>query len=290
MPALATSASARLLAALPRLTPRDHRLLDLLADHTVLSTSQIAAITFGSMSAARTRLTTLHRLGMLSRHARGLASGGRSEYLYSLGPAGALLRPHASTGLDGRHERVPARHTDRVALIAASPHLGDALARSQFFADLTASARTSPDTRLTRWWSHRRTAEVFGRFGIRDASYGVWQRGARTTGFFLYLDPGRQPISKVLSPLAGHRWLAEVGPRHPVLIQTTTAARAKTLLDVIGRYRWAGVEVAVIVAGEHPAERVWRLASERSGPYALHELPSHPQDGAEDLTIPYPDR
>ncbi|MEU0553255.1 replication-relaxation family protein [Dactylosporangium sp. NPDC006015] len=49
------------------LTDRDHRLLDWLYDHQVLSTAQITAALFNRQDAAQERLLRLYRLRLLER-------------------------------------------------------------------------------------------------------------------------------------------------------------------------------------------------------------------------------
>lgn len=79
------------------ITPRDQHLLDLLAEHHVLSTRQIAALFYPSLRRAQDRLVVLHRAEVLSRHTWGTATGGATDYLYSLGPSAHGCAPTRPT-------------------------------------------------------------------------------------------------------------------------------------------------------------------------------------------------
>jgi hypothetical protein len=78
---------------LRRLTARDHELLRWLAEHYVLSTDQIAHALFPSRRSARLRLAVLHELEVVSRFVD--VTTGTRQYLYTLGPLGAVVYPTA---------------------------------------------------------------------------------------------------------------------------------------------------------------------------------------------------
>ncbi|MEV6523151.1 replication-relaxation family protein [Longispora sp. NPDC051575] len=269
-----TTTLPKLLSTLRRLTPRDRALLNLLDDHQVLTTSQVADLLFGSLGAARRRLRTLEQLDLLTRYATARANGSRTELICSLGPVGEQLRPQAVMSLDDPPTPAPARRVERVARLAASPRLPGVLAANGFFAALTKASHAMPDAELLRWWSPRRTAAFFNDTDVRPDGHGLWRVGARTVGFFLQYDTGEASPREVLDRLDAYRRLACAGPRYSVLLWVPDQRRARLLLAAIGYGE--DIPVAVGVQGEGPAGSVWRLASERSGPYALHELPSHP--------------
>lgn len=52
---------------LPRLTPRDRLLLDLLEQHKTFTTDQLVHLAFGPFGRARNRLNTLHSRNILDR-------------------------------------------------------------------------------------------------------------------------------------------------------------------------------------------------------------------------------
>ncbi len=56
-----------MLSASAHLTDRDRDLVRLIGRHRVLTTDQVAALTFGSVITARHRLAVLVRLGVLRR-------------------------------------------------------------------------------------------------------------------------------------------------------------------------------------------------------------------------------
>lgn len=76
-----------MLSVSAHLTDRDRELIRLVGRHRVLTTDQLAALAFGSITTARHRLAVLVRLGLLRRFRprrepgspRGITSSGRSE-------------------------------------------------------------------------------------------------------------------------------------------------------------------------------------------------------------------
>jgi hypothetical protein len=78
------------LAASSRLTARDRRLVRYVGEHRVLTTSQVAALGFGSVITARHRLTALVEIGALRRF-RPHREVGSAPWHYLLGPVGAAL-------------------------------------------------------------------------------------------------------------------------------------------------------------------------------------------------------
>ncbi|WP_412538731.1 replication-relaxation family protein [Longispora sp. K20-0274] len=259
------------------IAPRDQLLLDLLAEHHVLSTRQIAVLVYPSLRRARDRLAVLHRAEVLSRHAWTRATGGITEYLYSLGPLGARLRPNVSFGFDRRRRVSPRDHLEHMTRLVSGPTLAHTVGANQFFVDLSARARTLAGCALTRWWSERHATFVFGRSGIHPDGHGVWRCGGKTVGFFLEHDNGTENHARVVSKFAAYRELAEHGPTYPVLLWVPSPSRRDNLLASL---TGVGVPVAVAVHGGDPAARVWYLAG-IGGPYHLHDLPSdHGPDSA----------
>ena len=53
-----------------RLTPRDHHIITLLADHHVLTAEQLVGVGFPNSTRARHRLLLLHQRGVLARFRR----------------------------------------------------------------------------------------------------------------------------------------------------------------------------------------------------------------------------
>ncbi|WP_018352017.1 replication-relaxation family protein [Longispora albida] len=252
-------------------TPRDKELLKLLAEHLVLSTSQIASLFYPSRRRAQARLRVLHQATVLSRHTWATDVGGVTDYLYSLGPLGVRIMPEAATDLDSVRRPLPRNHRDRMGRLVGSNKLDHTLGVNQFFVDLTVAARRAPGRQLHRWWSERHATAAYDRFGIHPDGHGVWQEAGRTVGFFLEHDNGTENHARVLSKFHAYTELAaNGGPIYPVLLWVPSASRRDNLLERIGTI---DIPVAAAVQGPDPSARIWHLAG-YGGPYHLHELPS----------------
>ncbi|WP_432844318.1 replication-relaxation family protein [Dactylosporangium sp. CA-092794] len=278
---------------LRHLTVRDHTLLSWLAEHYVLSTDQIAAALFPSRRAARLRLAVLHGLEAVSRFVD--VTTGDRQYLYTLGPLGAVVYPTQFNDPNRPDARAPRSSIDRTERIIGSRKLAHLLGTNQLFIDLAAYARTDDNAALARWWSEQHTTAVYARSGIQPDGHGVWIAGGREVGFFVEHDRGTENLGTVLKKLRGYEQLAAYGPRYPVLLRVPGRRRERHLLDAL-----AGVPTAMPVAtgihGEHPAGPAWTLAADPGLRRWLHELPSDhgpdnpatnphrfPDDGLDDL-------
>ncbi|MGY0234079.1 replication-relaxation family protein [Longispora urticae] len=253
------------------------QLLDWLAEHHVLTARQVATALFDSRRSAQQRLTILHRLDLLSRHAWSSASGGAGDYLYSLGPLGARLRS-TPYELDNPRRPSPRSHLERVTRLVSSPKLWHTIGVNQFFIDLIGHSRAHPGSRLERWWSEHHATSVQSAAGIRPDGHGVWTADGRTVGFWLEHDNGTEPHSRIMAKFEPYRQLLRRGPNYPVLLWVPSVGRRDNLLSTVGRR--AGVPVAIGVHGDDPAGRTWHLAG-TDVVCALHELASdHGPDSA----------
>ncbi|GAB3852378.1 replication-relaxation family protein [Dactylosporangium cerinum] len=267
------------LAVFRRIVPRDRALLALLAEHYLLSSTQIAAAFFDSRRIAQRRLTVLHRLGAVHRFAYPNAANTAVPYLYTLGPVGLQLHPDAYHDPDGRHAKTPRTSLERARRIAASATATHLLGVNQFFIDLIAATRL-PNTagaQLVRWWSEQHATDVYAQSGIRPDGHGIWHAHEHTVGFFLEHDRGTEDLPRVVAKLRAYARLTEFGPRYPVLLWLPTPQREANILRLL-----AGVHtpmpVATAVHGPDPAGRVWTLATDLPASPGrrrrLHELPS----------------
>ncbi|MFB9414957.1 replication-relaxation family protein [Dactylosporangium matsuzakiense] len=271
-----------------RIVPRDRALLGLLAEHYLLSTTQIAAAFFDSRRVAQRRLTTLHRLGIVHRFAYPNAEHTAVPYLYTLGPVGLQLHPDAYTDPDGRHPKAPRSSIELARRIAASATAAHLLGVNQFFIDLIAAARRHPalagtggggaaGARLVRWWSEQHATDVYASSGIRPDGHGIWHAHDHTVGFFLEHDRGTEDLPRVVAKLRSYARLAEFGPRYPVLLWLPTPDREANVLRLLTGVR-TPMPVATAVHGPDPAGRIWTLASDLPASPGrrrrLHELPS----------------
>ncbi|WP_250008788.1 replication-relaxation family protein [Actinoplanes sp. M2I2] len=264
---------------LRRLTARDHELLSWLAEHYVLATAQIAAAQFPSLRAARLRLAVLSALQAVTRFVD-VTSGDR-QYLYTLGPLGAVLYPtqyNDPLRADGREPRSNVERTER---IIGSRKLGHLIGTNQLFIDLHAYARTDPNARVHRWWSEQHATAVYAGVpaaadgpSIRPDGHGIWEAGGRQVGFFLEHDNGTETIGTVLRKLQAYdRLTAHGGPHYPVLLRVPGRRREQHLLDVLAGTRLA-IPVATGIHQEHPAGPAWTLTHDPGLRRWLHELPS----------------
>jgi hypothetical protein len=265
---------------LRHLTVRDHTLLAWLAEHYVLSTGQIAAALFPSRRAARLRLAVLHSLQAVSRFVD--ATTGNRQYLYTLGPLGAVVYPTQFNDPSRADARPPRSSIDRTERIIGSRKLAHLLGTNQLFIDLAAYARTDDNAALARWWSEQHATSAYAAAsylsgkgtGVRPDGHGVWVAGGREVGFFLEHDNGTEPLRVVFEKLRGYEHLAATGPRYPVLLRVPGRRREQHLLDALRGVPTA-MPVATGIHGEHPAGPAWTLASDQGGLRRwLHELPS----------------
>ncbi|MEV6370107.1 replication-relaxation family protein [Micromonospora musae] len=275
---------AQLLSNLRRLTLRDHQLLAWLAEHYLLSTAQIATALFPSERSARLRLATLHYLEAVHRF--GDVTTGTGDYLYTLGPLGAVVHPSAYSDPARPDARPPRTSLERAERIIGSRRLRHLLGVNQLFVDLHAHTRADPSARLLRWWSEQHATAAFALADIRPDGHGIWHAAGRTVGFFLEHDNGTETLPIVLRKLRAYERLAEFGPRYPVLLRVPGRRREAHLLDAL-----AGVPTAMPVATglhhEHPAGPAWMLASDPGPRRRLHELPG---DHGPDNTATNPHR
>ncbi|OKI45739.1 hypothetical protein A6A27_37855 [Micromonospora sp. CB01531] len=256
---------------LRRLTLRDRTLLGWLAEHYLLSTDQIAKALFPSRRAALVRLATLRSIEAVTRFVD--ITTGTGQYLYALGPLGAVLHPTAYTDPDRPTARPSRSSIERTERIVGSHKLRHLLGVNQLFVDLHAYTRTDPNAHLLRWWSEQHATAAYAAADIRPDAHGVWSVGDRTVGFFLEHDNNTENLGRVLRKLRAYERLAEFGPRYPVLLRVRSRRREGNLLRAL-----AGVPTAMPVAtgvhDEHPAGPAWTLTTDPGLRRWLHELPS----------------
>jgi hypothetical protein len=131
------SKDAVLLSVSAHLTERDRMLVRLVGVHRVLTTDQLAALGFGSITTARHRLSVLARLGLLRRF-RPHPETGSAPWHHVLGPVGAAM-----LGAEDRDERrwVPQVRADRQFALERSVRLAHMTGRNWFFVALARQAR-----------------------------------------------------------------------------------------------------------------------------------------------------
>ncbi|MHB1800180.1 MAG: replication-relaxation family protein [Actinomycetes bacterium] len=212
------------LAVLGYLTDRDRWLLDVLAEHQVLTTGQLTALAFPRSDVAQRRLLKLARLGVLDRFRWHVPRGSQSWH-YTLGIVGETLVA-AARGVEAPR---PAQHRARIIRLATNPRLPHLLGVNELFTSLAAHARTHPGTGLDAWWSEQHCARRCAPFAHPDG-YGRWTDGTRSLRFFLEYDTGTEPLTRVTAKLPGYADLATAGgPSCPVLLWLPTARREANL-------------------------------------------------------------
>jgi hypothetical protein len=272
---------------LRRLTPRDHQLLRWLAEHYILSTDQIGAALFPSRRSARLRLAVLQQLEAVTRFVD--TTTGDRQYLYTLGPLGAVVYPTQFNDPHRANARLPRTAIERTERIIGSRRLAHLLGTNQLVIDLAAYARTDSGATLARWWSEQHATAVFARAGVQPDGHGVWAASGRQVGFFLEHDNGTEPLATVLRKLRGYEQLAGYGPRYPVLLRVPGRRRERHLLDALSGVPTA-MPVATGIHSEHPAGPCWTLTSSPGLRRWLHELPcDHGPDNPATNPHRYPD-
>ncbi|WP_171069524.1 replication-relaxation family protein, partial [Actinomadura geliboluensis] len=140
-----------------RLTDRDQAILELVWEHRVLTTHQLAAIFFTTPGKARDRLLQLFHLKALERFQPWVPVGA-APYHWVLGPLGAQhLAAHRDTTLSG----LGYRRTTALQ-ISHSRHLAHQVGVNEFFTQLHAHARRTPAAHLDKWWPERRCTQLWG--------------------------------------------------------------------------------------------------------------------------------
>jgi hypothetical protein len=283
-----------------RLTERDRLIVNLLAEHQVLTTDQLTAVAFGSARRAQDRLARLTGLGVLWRFRFSLAAGGTSPAHYALGYVGARLVAARDLTSPPR----PAVWQQRLERLAESPTLKHRIGANQLFVDLAAHARTHPDQiagpgaaggvgGLTMWWSAERAARFFVAYRsgedarLRPDGYGCWEAGGRAVRFFLEHDTGTESQKVLTDKLTAYTDFPT--DRFGLLAFTVHSARREANLHRALRAALGGVyDPGVVVATmprdhghpDGPAGPVWALWQPHpTGPARRYRLADLPQRG-----------
>lgn len=271
----------------PRVTRRDRWLARMLAEHKVLTSTQIAELAFPSEHAARARLVALYRCRVVDRF-QPYTSRGAAQYHYVLDTAGATLLAQED-GIDPRELR--RWHEDAIA-IADSLRLAHTVAANGFFTALVGAARrpgdTRPGARLDAWWPEDRCARHFAEH-VRPDGYGRWTEpdsrgGTGELEFFTEIDMGTEVHTRLAGKLVGYAALAAAtGITTPVLFAFRTTTREaharRSLAAALARLDEPDtVPVATAAADYHPPPEHSPTGSVQgvAGPAGPVWLPVHP--------------
>ncbi|MDG4834810.1 replication-relaxation family protein [Solwaraspora sp. WMMD1047] len=265
---MSTSASANNpLALYNHLTPRDRSLLALLDEQLVLTTDQVHRLHYRAMRTCQIRLRELYALGLLDRFRFARLYGGSEPWHWVLGLHGARFM----AGAAGRPAPTVRAHRDQVNRLAARPSLPHLLATNEFFVRLAFTARIDQRVRLDRWWSEHTATTRFMR--VRPDGHGLWSARGRTVGWFLEVDMGTEPLTRVSAKLEGYeRLAASGGPAYPVLFWLPNADRESHLQQML-RGTLPQVPVATATHEKDPADAVW-LPVDGWQRISLSELPT----------------
>jgi hypothetical protein len=258
-----------------RLTMRDRHLLDLVWEHRVLTTTQLATLFFPSPERARQRLNRLHRLHALLRF-RPWTPVGSKPWHWVLGPAGA----HVLAIEHGKPFSAFGYRQDAATAIAVSSRLSHQIGVNDFFVALHAhAAGLGNAAALEQWWSEHRCARLWGDLAHPDA-FGRWtQRRAdgssSTLDFFLEHDTGTETLARVIAKLGGYADLAEAtGTTTPVLFWLPSPKREANLRRLLSAPE-IPVATAVHTAAASsagPAGPIWQPAGDAGTRRSLSDL------------------
>lgn len=260
---------ARLWELAGRLTDRDRQLCQLLSEHRVLTTAQVADVAFTGLRKAQRRLVVLHHLEVLDRF-RPRCWAGSGPYHFTLGPAGAAVVA-ADRG-------IPAGdlgwRRDTAAALAISQRLGHTVGVNGFFTALLRTARTRPGAALAEWWPERRAIAAWGEL-VRPDGYAVWVDGPARLPFFLEYDTGTERLARLAGKLDGYAALARAAG-HPtwVLFAFPSPGREAAARRVLA-HREVPVATAALRPGAAPDGPLWLTVGDPGPRRRLADL-GHP--------------
>lgn len=257
---------------------RDDWVVRMIAEHQMLSTTQLVALGFAAdPAAALRRLTLLVRRGWLNRFGPGMTAHWSSDdVLWCLGPYGAYY----TAAEDARI--TPAGVYDTTQRLIANPRLSHLRATNQFFVDLATHARTHCGTDLRTWWSPT-TCRRIAASPRHETWRGEYLHHGRRYGFWLEPDDGVIQPANLAAHIHRYHRLAARTTIATVLWQATDRSREDELRRRLADLNLVGLHVATSHRGlGNPATRVWRPMTSGHR-VALHHLPENhlpysPQD------------
>lgn len=216
---------------LRRLMPRDRWLIELLHEHQVFTTEQVAALGFQHVHTARNRLNLLQRRGILARFRDGLRPGSQ-QWRWTLDLVGASYM----AARNDEPSPKPVTIRNRINRLASNPNLGHLLGVNGFFVDLVAHARERPNATLDTWWSERTCRQYTGELARPDG-FGEWTVDGRSASFWFEYDTSSEPMHRVLSKIDGYARLHRaVAVDHVVLFWLQTSGREASLQRQLGTH------------------------------------------------------
>lgn len=247
-----------------RTTPRDRYLAAMLYEHRALTAAQIAELAFPSLRAANHRLQVLAELTVLDRTRVRNHAHAAAGYLYTLGPAGAVLAaaPHGLGAKELRYDRAVLQRQ------AARPDLPHTLGCNTLMIRLATNHHTGTGVRLAAWWGPISCLRLWGDV-IRPDAYAVTTTPETgECGWFLEYDTGTESITQLTAKLRAYRRFEQTYAGHrPVLIHLPTVAREQRLHQQIAETYPGRCPVPVATSTDPDlAAPTWRLAGHPLAP------------------------
>lgn len=258
-----------LLSLVPKVTPRDRKILNDLYEHNVLTTHHLHQLHFAERSVrmVRLRMQQLRTYGLVSSF-RPYAHEGTSPNHWVVDRLGVqLLAVQRNTALADLDYR--ADHRMRVAL---DYQLGHVLGLADTFVAFTLAARRARSASLECWYSERESARRWGRH-IRPDAYLQWDQDQAELHAFVEYDTGTEPLTKVVRKMKGYTNLAtESALDSIVLFAVHSDQRAEHLLDKLATAPSARLRMVGAYVSTHerlhkrgPERAVWRAPGEPRG-------------------------
>ncbi|MGF1425012.1 replication-relaxation family protein [Kitasatospora sp. LaBMicrA B282] len=254
-------------ALIRRLTARDIWVLEMLLEHTYLTSTHLTQLLGVSRRSVNRRLATLTDLGLLSSFRPHHRPGSAPEH-HLLGATGASL-------LAARYATTPAAlgwHRDQATRALFSPFLTHDTGLRTFFIQL---ARPTTGGQLTGWWSERRCARLWGDLAAPDG-YGHHTGPHGQTAFFVEYDTGTEPLPRLAAKLDNYAELATATRTRPLLLFTLHSTTREINLHQRLNHHPALNRISVATTGRdqhHPAERAWLPLTHSAARANLAELP-----------------
>lgn len=248
-----------------RLTSRDVELLRLIAEHRMLTSTQLATAVIPNDRTCRLRIAVLRDLGLVETFRPPRVAGSAPLHCVATGKALRLLAEA------GYSERVPAaRGVARPGSAAASAALRADLSHlagtNEVFCRLRAAARASGGrAELEEWRSEWSASRTFG-CQIRPDGFARWRDGTEWCEFFLEFDTGTESLHRLTAKLRGYADLAvATAVSVPVLFWLPGPAREQNLHGELAADR-SGIPVATAYGDPRetdPHRAVWHPAWQR---------------------------
>ncbi|GLZ76709.1 hypothetical protein Afil01_15160 [Actinorhabdospora filicis] len=185
----------QIIAVHRHLTDRDLNLIDALGQHQVLLLPQITRMFFPSETRARTRLTVLRGLGVVTRFRRSVRPGSQA-WRYTLGHVGATIYAHSR---GEKPPRVPDT-TARLGKLTARRDMEHLLGVNEVLSHLYEHARHTEGAELEECLGEPDSVALTYGFARPDASW-VWREGGLSRRFFLEYNTGTESLVRVVRKL-----------------------------------------------------------------------------------------